>query len=473
MRSFVEPIRSRAVSRLTLLALMSVGVAGCSSDFSRFNQNPYASRPTPANNEVTGSVPAQRAPTPRVESAALPPPPSQPSQPTYGGSAGMGSYNPAPSSGGDVTGSISPPPPRQPAPTYTWEGGTAVTVRQGETIETISRRHNVPVSAIMQANNLHGPALIQPGQRLVIPRQNGSAPVAQTPAVQAPQTRVAGPAYAPPAAAPSAGNTVHTVQPGETLFSLSRRYHKQPMAIARANNVGLDHKVRIGDRVVIPGGAPTMQAAAPAATAPAAARSAPQAQQPQAAPAPQPQQQQRVTAVKTEPVVKPQPMVSSSASKVAATNEPAATARVVTPAADPAPETSAPTGSTGSTSFRWPARGRVIQGFGPKGNGQQNDGINIAVPEGTAIKAAEDGVVAYSGSELKGYGNLVLVRHANGYVTAYAHASELNVKKGESVKRGQVIGKSGSTGNVNSPQLHFEIRKGATPVDPNQYLAGG
>ena len=94
------------------------------------------------------------------------------------------------------------------------------------------------------------------------------------------------------------------------------------------------------------------------------------------------------------------------------------------------------------------------------------------MPEGTPVKAAEDGVVAYSGNELKGYGNLVLVRHSNGYVTAYAHASELMVKRGDSVKRGQTIAKSGQTGNVTSPQLHFEIRKGATPVDPMQFLNG-
>jgi murein DD-endopeptidase MepM/ murein hydrolase activator NlpD len=102
----------------------------------------------------------------------------------------------------------------------------------------------------------------------------------------------------------------------------------------------------------------------------------------------------------------------------------------------------------------------------------QNDGINLAVPEGTPVKAAEDGVVAYAGNELKGYGNLVLVRHANGFVTAYANASDILVKRGETVKRGQVIAHSGQTGNVTSPQLHFEIRKGATPVDPAQYLSG-
>jgi murein DD-endopeptidase MepM/ murein hydrolase activator NlpD len=117
-------------------------------------------------------------------------------------------------------------------------------------------------------------------------------------------------------------------------------------------------------------------------------------------------------------------------------------------------------------------RGRVIAAFGPTPNGLQNDGINVAVPEGTPIKAAEDGVVAYAGNELKGYGNLVLVRHSNGFVTAYAHASDITVKRGEVIKRGQVIGHSGESGNVTSPQLHFEIRKGSTPVDPAQYLNG-
>jgi murein DD-endopeptidase MepM/ murein hydrolase activator NlpD len=118
--------------------------------------------------------------------------------------------------------------------------------------------------------------------------------------------------------------------------------------------------------------------------------------------------------------------------------------------------------------FRWPARGRIIQGFKSGGN----DGINISVPEGTSVRAAENGTVAYAGSELKGYGNLVLIRHPNGFVTAYANNGELNVKRGEVVKRGQVIAKSGQSGNVSSPQLHFELRKGSTPVDPTSYLAG-
>jgi murein DD-endopeptidase MepM/ murein hydrolase activator NlpD len=124
--------------------------------------------------------------------------------------------------------------------------------------------------------------------------------------------------------------------------------------------------------------------------------------------------------------------------------------------------------SSSSPEFRWPARGRIIEGFKSGGN----DGINISVPPGTSVRAAESGVVVYSGDGLKGYGNLVLIKHPNGFVSAYANNGELNVKRGETVKRGQIIAKSGDTGNVNSPQLHFELRKGSTPVDPTQYLAG-
>ena len=116
-------------------------------------------------------------------------------------------------------------------------------------------------------------------------------------------------------------------------------------------------------------------------------------------------------------------------------------------------------------SFLWPVRGLVTSGFGA-----QNEGINVAVPEGTPIKATDDGVVAYAGNELKGYGNLVLIRHANDYVSAYGNASQLLVTRGDSIKRGQVIAHAGQTGNVTSPQLHFEIRKGSTPVDPLPFL---
>jgi murein DD-endopeptidase MepM/ murein hydrolase activator NlpD len=179
------------------------------------------------------------------------------------------------------------------------------------------------------------------------------------------------------------------------------------------------------------------------------------------------------TAPKQETVAVVSPTKVTPVAPTAKPVQPEQQVAVVSPPASAAvamPEK--PTDNGGAPSFRWPARGRVISGSGAMTNGQQNDGINLALPEGTPVHAAEDGVVAYAGSELKGYGNLVLIRHSNGFVTAYAHASEIMVKRGDQVRRGQVIAKSGQTGNVSSPQLHFEIRKGSTPVDPTQYLPG-
>jgi murein DD-endopeptidase MepM/ murein hydrolase activator NlpD len=125
-----------------------------------------------------------------------------------------------------------------------------------------------------------------------------------------------------------------------------------------------------------------------------------------------------------------------------------------------------------TTEFRWPVRGRVVQGFGRQPSGSHSDGIAIAVPSGTQVKAAENGVVVYAGNELRGYGNLVLVRHDNDFVTAYAHNSELLVRRGETVRRGQAIARSGQSGSAQQPQLHFEIRRGSTPVDPQRHLTG-
>ncbi len=123
--------------------------------------------------------------------------------------------------------------------------------------------------------------------------------------------------------------------------------------------------------------------------------------------------------------------------------------------------------------FRWPVRGRVISSFGAKELSGTNNGINIAVPDGTPVKAAEAGTVAYAGDDVKKYGKLVLIKHENGYVSAYAHNGELSVKKGDIVKRGQVVAKSGATGDVASPQLHFQLRKGEQPMDPSKFLDAG
>jgi murein DD-endopeptidase MepM/ murein hydrolase activator NlpD len=149
-----------------------------------------------------------------------------------------------------------------------------------------------------------------------------------------------------------------------------------------------------------------------------------------------------------------------------ASTEPVPSPAVAPAGADPVKETDA------APSFHWPVRGQVIAGFGPQPDGRRNDGIDIAVPENTPIKAADDGVVIYSGDRLKSFGNLVLVRHGNDYVTAYAHAKEIRVKKGDAIKGGDVIGISGQTGSAAVPELHFEIRKGTAPVDPMRLLHG-
>jgi murein DD-endopeptidase MepM/ murein hydrolase activator NlpD len=406
-----------------------MGVASCSADSGRFGEGFGANSAPSSRSDVTGSIP-QTTPASHIESHPLPHLASADGDGSSGGGRGMGSYQPG---SGEVTGSIPAPPP---PPAWTWEGGTAITVAPGETLETIARQHGVPVAAIMEANNITSPAMVHSGQHLVIPRYRPStaglppAPMhvaSSAPAMPAP--------VGPPKFALVSPPAVHVVARGETLNSIARLYGKPVMVLAKANNIRPDTQVKTGDRIVIP------DVRAAAIPAPVASRAEAPAQLPTGAiaSADSPHAARRVTP--TEPAAEQDPV------KVA---EPAG---------------SLPT-------FRWPVRGRIIAAFGPKPNGLQNDGINLAVPEGTPVKAAEDGVVAYAGNELKGYGNLVLVRHANGFVTAYANASDILVKRGESVKRGQVIAHSGQTGNVTSPQLHFEIRKGATPVDPAQYLNG-
>jgi murein DD-endopeptidase MepM/ murein hydrolase activator NlpD len=413
--------------QLVAISLIGFWVAGCSADSGRFGEGFSSSSSAPQpRSDVTGSIP-QTAPASNVESRPLPHLAST-DDGTSGGGRGMGSYQP----NGEVTGSIAAAPP-PPPPSWTWNGGTAVTVGPGETLEGIARTHGVPVSAIMEANHITSAASVYPGEHLVIPRYRSSA------AATAPETRAAStmPSVAGPAAPPRGGlvapPVVHVVAPGETLNSIARTYRKPVLVIANANNISADTRVRVGDRITIPDVAAQPISAAPRAEAPV-------------------------------------PEITGTS---IATDDSPHSARLATsaPTAADNPVKTAEAASD-MPSFRWPVRGRIIAAFGPKPNGLQNDGINLAVPEGTPIKAAEDGVVAYAGNELKGYGNLVLVRHANGFVTAYAHASEILVKRGEMVKRGEVIAHAGQTGNVTSPQLHFEIRKGSTPVDPAQYLTG-
>jgi murein DD-endopeptidase MepM/ murein hydrolase activator NlpD len=407
--------RLLAWPRVAVFALVGVAAAGC-SDSARFDSSSYTTDRPPQN--VAAATPTYSA-AGRVEAQPLP----APSPPATVAAAPAPTYTPAaytPGSGGyhsnaDVTGSASGH--------WTWNGGSPVTVGYGETIESIARKHGVPAAALMQTNGIREPGQIRPGQRLVIPRYVSTSPKSA-------------PTYA---AQPKASGSVHVVKAGETLMSISRGTGVSVAALAKTNHIDSSKKLSVGDRLTIPQGGHQVAAAQPPA--------APKVTEPRTAQAEKKIKVASAAPVQTAHVAKEEPKTTETAVK----------------AAEP---------SGAMPSFRWPARGRVIAGFGSKPNGVQNDGINLAVPEGTPIKAADDGVVAYAGNELKGYGNLVLIRHSNGYVSAYAHARELLVKRGDTIRRGQVIAHSGQTGNVTSPQLHFEIRKGSTPVDPTQFLGG-
>ncbi len=452
MSRVAELLRSRRVPQVAVLALMSVGFAGCSADMStRFSQNTL-SNPFNYQPEATGSVPTPQPqsqverrelpqyarPQAQYQSSALPPPAvaapqSYPaaSNGVSGGGRGLASYAPPPAQPRlETTGTVTP---RSVAAARPAPSGTTIIVGTSDTLDILAKRYNVSSAAILQANGYKGPRALSPGQQLIIPHQTTMA-AAPAPAVAAPVSK--------PVAAMPAPATVHVVNHGDTLLSIAHRNHVSVAELARANNLDQSAKLSLGMKLNVPGA--KNAAAAPAsvvATVPAAAA---------------------LPAGKMAAVGTPQQSVRMAQ----------ATGNVEEPAAAEAPAVK-PSEATGALpTFRWPVRGKVITSYGAKTNGKSNDGINLAVPEGTPVKAAEDGVVAYSGNELKGYGNLVLVRHANGYVTAYAHASELLVKRGDTIKRGQIIAKSGQSGEVGSPQLHFEIRKGSSPVDPLQFLNG-
>jgi murein DD-endopeptidase MepM/ murein hydrolase activator NlpD len=419
MTCCVEVPRSRQGLRVSVLTLIAVGIAGCSSDVTRFGDSPfsspYASGHAPASSEVTGSIaraPAAPAgtvmsqPLPHMQST-LPPPPAK---------------NPAAT--GVTAGSIGRTPAAQPvqtamaAPQQPAGRATAVTVAPGDTLASYSRRYGVSIAALIKANGLTSPNSLAIGQQIVIPQgATGTA-----------QAQPAAPAAVP--AALSYGG-FHIAGPGDTLLKIARRYRVSLLDLARANKVAPHVQIRLGDRLAIP------------------VKSAPA---------------QRAEVTPQQPAVQN----TASPQQMASVN-PQHSANLASPTETPDVDRKQ---DTAGRSFRWPVRGRIVAAFGAKTDGRHNDGINIAVPEGTPVKAAEVGVVAYAGNELKGYGNLILVRHPNGFVTAYAHASELLVKRGDKVTRGQIIAKSGRTGAINAPQLHFEIRKGSTPVDPIPHLEG-
>lgn len=336
--------------------------------------------------------------------------------------------------------------------------GDSIEVQRGDTVYGLARRHGVTVKDLMAANNMTA-ANIKPGQRLRIP--GGTSAVAApleakretaTPVVAAP--RVA-------AAAPGDWDGSYTIQPGDSLYGIARTHKVRVADLQSANNITNPRQLKPGMVLKVPGrGGVTNTAPTPTPTL---------TQAPRATETEAPRAIQSTT----------QPTLINGEKKVAAldtggvsdaTSGPARTSTDARPASKPDKTAAVSPSQVGAGKLRWPSKGKVISGFGQRPDGTHNDGINIAVPQGTDVHAAEEGEVAYAGSELKGYGNLILVRHDNGWVTAYAHSETMLVKRGDKVRRGDVIAKAGKTGQVDQPQLHFELRQGSKPVDPLPYL---
>ena len=256
---------------------------------------------------------------------------------------------------------------------------TSVVAGRGDTVYGLSRRHRVPVRAIIKANRLRAPYHLKAGQRVTLPRDRQ-----------------------------------HTVKRGETLYGIAQRYRVNPHAMARANGLKPPYDIQTG-RVLVLTGADA-----------------------------------------------PSPVIQKSRTKVVLKRQP----RKPPPKSVPRPP------AVSGNGFIWPVRGKVVSGFGFKAKGMRNDGINISAKRGTPVKATENGVVVYAGNELRGFGNLLLIKHANGWVSAYAHNDTVLAKRGDKVAKGQQIATVGSTGSVKNPQLHFEMRRGRTAKDPRKYLRG-
>ena len=220
----------------------------------------------------------------------------------------------------------------------------------------------------------------------------------------------------------------HTVRSGDTVYGISRRYGVDMMALARINGLPPPYRITPGRALRIPGAGGVRRRARVAADT--------TAKQP---PPPGRKRARGPGKRSRRPPPHPPPLLARPPPRI-------------------------------SGKFAWPLRGRILVKFGPRGGGVHNDGINIAARAGTPVRAAEDGIVAYAGNELRGFGNLLLIRHAGNWMSAYAHSRVVLVRRGDRVKRGQTIARVGSTGNVTRPQLHFELRKGDEAVNPARHL---
>ncbi|QKC83535.1 peptidoglycan DD-metalloendopeptidase family protein [Mesorhizobium sp. NZP2077] len=507
MQLSVLKANSRNLARGCAVLMIAGAAAGCSSQASRFNSvddvftsstnnqraiinKQDAAQPfpgdvsaAPLDGSHTQSV--SRSSLEPVSSRPLPPPVSAQAAPALAPAANPvrvasapAMVRPAPHVDRTTTGTIDPAAKpfknAQPDAPKMAEAGrphaTEIVVRDGETINGIAQHYKVPADVIMKVNGLSATKGLKTGQKLVIPAYAYSskaepkvadakpakdgkhdlpatapdkvAVLPQQPklkegksAAQVDASAAASqpkePKPAQVAKATGAAGT-YTVQSGDTMSSIARKTGVGVVALKQANGMK-DGLLKIGQALKVPaGGTATVASAKPAKVDP-------------------------VTTATTQPPAKATPSET-----LASYTPPKKDAKVIQQAED---DDAVAPDATGIGKMRWPVRGRVISGFG-----SGKDGVDIAVPTGTPIKAAENGVVIYAGDGLKEFGNTVLVRHENGLVTVYGHASSIEVQRGQKVKRGQEIALSGMSGTTDSPKLHFEVRKNSAPVDPSGYL---
>ena len=354
-----------------------------------------------------------------------------------------------------------------------------IKVGAGDTLYAISRRYGATVEDIAKMNNLSAPYSIRAGQMLRVPG-NGNIAVAADKVVtvaktdSTPQTTAKAsdaaieknttPASAPvqklsePAKTPTPARVqlqTVTVGAGDTLYSISRRYSVPVNDLAVMNDLSVPFRLTVGQKLRVPN---LQQAAAVADKKVASAKT-----------------EQKPVAGKSDKTTKP---VNNTSNKTVAKQDtskaqttPAKTATAPKQKISSDPKQKLPTiAARSSSKFTWPVRGKILSGFGTKPNGLVNDGINISAARGTTVKAAENGVVAYAGNEVKGMGNLIILQHSGGWMTVYAHLDSMSLRRGAKVSVGQKIGTVGASGKVDQPQLHFEIRKGTKAYNPSQYL---
>ena len=303
---------------------------------------------------------------------------------------------------------------------WNWFGTPdSVIVQKGDTLYSISKKYNLPLRDLIEINHLRPPYILSLGQTVILPTSK-----------------------------------FHEVGKGDTLYNISKRYGVDMTSLSRVNHLQFPYTLKIGQKLSLPGSIESYSSYTPIPT-----NSVKLSSTPVKASAPF-----RASSIKSH--------VSSPARK----NSHISRSRNLAKSSHySAHRRTSPQHRIVSkyrkSKFSWPLRGQVISHYGSIGKGRHNDGINIKAKLGATVRAADSGRVAYAGNELKGFGNLILIQHNDGWITAYAHNDRLTVRKGQRVKRGERIATAGSTGGVSSPQLHFEIRSGTKALNPISYLS--